>query len=306
MSLALLFPGQGSQHPGMLSWLDGHPLAQATLAQMAVHIGADWRVRLNDERWATRNAIAQPLLTGVCLAAWQALQLPAADVVAGYSVGELAAFGAAGVFDAQEALRLAVRRAELMDRCAAATVSEGALLSSSGVPVPLIDALCERFGLAVAIRIDPQRCVLGGARDALDAALQVLTEAGADSIWMPVRVASHTPLMRDAAQAFAQLIAPLPWRRPSAVIVSNFDGSGTRQPEALKQALAGQIASTVQWERCLNTLAERQPRCVLELGPGTGLSRLWAARHPDVPVRSVSEFLSAQAVSTWVRGVLRP
>ena len=90
MSLALLFPGQGTQYAGMLSWLESEPRAIPVLAAMATDLGQDWRARLNDEAWSRTNRVAQSLMTGVTLAAWQALApyLPQPTVVAGYSVGD--------------------------------------------------------------------------------------------------------------------------------------------------------------------------------------------------------------------------
>lgn len=304
MSLALLFPGQGVAHPEMLRWLDTHPLAQATLARMAADIGADWRARLADADWATGNGVAQCLLTGLSLAAWHTLapQLPQPVVVAGYSVGELAACAAAEVFDTSDALWLARRRAQAMDASGAG--AEGGLLSASGLSESVIASVCERLGLAVAIHIGPDRFVLGGPSAALAVAAPELTRLGAEAQALRVRVASHTPAMRAAAEAFAALIEPQPWRAARSTVVTNLDGEGQRQPQALKIALAGQIAATVQWHRCLQTVAERMPRCVLEVGPGTTLSRMWAARHADIPVRSVDEFHSADAVVAWVRKAL--
>src|SRR5262245_33015911 len=119
MSIGLLFSGQGTQHPQMLPWLDdAHPLMRSTLSLLGVQ---DWRQALQDAAWARCNRNAQVLLTGVALSAWSQLSaaLPAPAAIAGYSVGELAAFCAAGVYDADTAMDLAVQRAEAMDRAAA-------------------------------------------------------------------------------------------------------------------------------------------------------------------------------------------
>jgi len=304
MSLALLFPGQGVQHPEMLRWLDAEPAAAPMWAALAARLGADWRGRLADDAWASGNAVAQALLTGVSLAAWHALapHLPAPAIVAGYSVGELAACSAAGVFDAVDALDLAQQRANAMDRSAGAVPA--GLLAVAGVQADEVEALCARGGLAVAIRIGVDRCVIGGPLGALDAAVPVLAARGAELTPLRVRVASHTPTMTAAATAFDALIAPLAWRRGRCLVASNLDGAGRRDVAPLKHALAAQIDHTVRWDRCMNTVAERQPRCVLEVGPGTSLARMWAARHPEVPARSVDEFHSAQAVIAWVRRAL--
>ena len=104
MRYAVLFPGQGGQHAGMLPWLESEPASAPILAAMARRLGDDWRARLEDQDWRHSNAVAQPLVTGTSLAAWAALEpmLPVPPtIVAGYSVGELAAAACARAFDAE-------------------------------------------------------------------------------------------------------------------------------------------------------------------------------------------------------------
>ena len=300
MTLALLFPGQGVQHPDMLRWIDDVPAAAGALAAMAARLGPDWRAHLADDTWATSNRVAQSLMTGTSLAAWRALagHLPAPVAVAGYSVGELAAFGAAGVYDDEMALSLAELRSRAMDTSAAGHA--GGLLSASGVPGEVVTALCARLDLAVAIDVAPDRVVLGGAADALTEAAAELRARGADVVPLKVRVVSHTRWMQAASDTFAAHLAPMPWRPAAAWVVTNLEGSAERAVPPLKRALAGQVAATVRWREAMETLAERRPTCVLEVGAGSALSRLWRAHRPEVPVRSVDEFNSVSAVVTWV------
>jgi [acyl-carrier-protein] S-malonyltransferase len=304
MSLALLFPGQGTQHPAMLPWLDAEPEAAPTLAALAAHIGADWRERLADSAWATDNAVAQVLLTGLSIAAWQCLapRLPAPAAIAGYSVGELPAFCAAGVFDAGIALDLAQRRADAM--AASVRHLDTGLLAVQGLGEAAIDAACRQHGLAVAIRMAPDRAVLGGLAAALIEATVALERAGARCTRLAIGLASHTPWMAAAAHDFALDLAPLHFAAPRTSLVCNLTGAAVRGEPALRAALSGQIAAPVQWERCLDTLAERGLRCVLEVGPGSSLSRLWNERQPTVPARSIDEFRSPGAVAQWVRSRL--
>jgi [acyl-carrier-protein] S-malonyltransferase len=72
----------------------------------------------------------------------------------------------------------------------------------------------------------------------------------------------------------------------------------------MKECLARQLASTVLWDSCMDAIAERRVRCVLEVGAGHALANLWRDRHPDIPVRSVDDFRSAQAVARWVASTL--
>lgn len=299
MGLALLFPGQGAQHAQMLPWLDGCPAAAPALAALAQPLCADWRTRLQDTAWLHTNAVAQPLLTGVSLAAWQAVagQLPAPVAIAGYSVGELAAFAAAGVYDVPTALDLAAHRARAMD--AAAAGHAGGLLSVQG---PRAAALAELApGLAVAIRIGTERALVGGPALLLDSAAAAWTAAGLRCTRLPIAVASHTPWMAAAAEAFARHLATVALRPPRTAVVCNFTGTASRQLAPLAQALSAQIAATVRWDECMDSLAERGARCVLEVGPGATLAAMWRERHPGIPARSADEFRSAQGLVDWVR-----
>ena len=297
MSYALLFPGQGSQHAEMLPWLESQAAAQPTLQRMAQAIGADWRVRLQDSDFLHANAIAQPLVTGTALAAWAVLQpllKTAPAIVAGYSVGELPAFACAGVFDTAAALSLATRRAAAMDRAGAGAIT--GLLSVSGLPADQVAAPLE-----CAIRLGPTHHIFAGRRVELEAAEPLLTAAGAQCKWLEVRLASHSSWMTTASVEVAALLQALPLAAPDCPVATNFSGNATRRVEVLRHDLAQQISHTVEWAACMEAVAERGVHCVLELGAGHALAKLWAQRFPDIPVRSLEDFRSPEAVAAWVR-----
>ena len=299
MTLALLFPGQGTQHEAMLAWLETEPAARPVLDRMGAALGADWRARLADPGWAQSNAVAQSLVTGSSAAAWTVLApgLPRVVAVAGYSVGELAACVAAGMLDADDAMTLAARRAAAMDACAA----DGAagLLGLSNVDAHDVDAACARWGLEVAIRTGARRCIVGGPMDALALAAGHLAGLGAKTTPLGVRVASHTRAMRPAVPAFAQALALARWRAPRVAWVAGITGTALRDTAEVRRVLAEQLATTVRWDACMDAVAERRPDAVLEVGPGTTLARLWRERHPAIPVHSCDEFASARQVLDW-------
>lgn len=310
MTLALLFPGQGTQHPDLLPWLERTPACAPVLAAMVARIGPDWRAVLADAERASDNRFAQPLLTGLSLACWAALApgLPAPGVIAGYSVGELAAASAAGLCDAATALALAAQRAERMSQAAALTLPGRAsgLLALSALDEARREALCARHGLALAIRIAPDSAIVGGPAEALDAAQADLESQGTGVriTRLAVRIASHTPWMAPAATAFAEDLAAAGLLAPRTWLVGNADGAARRDRAGVLRGLAAQIAAPVRWDVCLDSVAERGARCVLEVGPGRTLAKMWQARHPHIPVRSVEDFGSPQAVVDWVGRVL--
>ncbi|CAN7577467.1 ACP S-malonyltransferase [Rhizobacter sp. LjRoot28] len=298
MSYAVLFSGQGAQHPAMLPWLDTDPLIDRVQALLGI---GDWRHALEDAAWAVRNRNAQLLLTGVGLAAWGALaaRLPAPAAIAGYSVGELAAFSAAGAFSPQTALDLASVRAEAMDRCAAA--SPGSLMAVSGISEAELLRLCEGTGLAVAIRLDRDSLVLGGPSAALSAIEPQATAMGARCTPLAVSVPSHTPSMQPAADDFLATLERLELNAPRITLIGNATGDRLPDGQSARAALADQMATTVRWSDVLDTLHARRVSCVLEVGPGRALAAGWNRIHPDVPARSVEDFRSVEAVTAWVR-----
>lgn len=297
MSFGLLFSGQGMQHAAMLPWLGEDALTRAVGACLGVR---HWRDSLADPARAQRNAVAQPLLAGIGLSAWRQLsaQVGAPAAVAGYSVGELAAFSAAGVLDASRVVELAALRAAAMDRCALR--EPGGLIAISGLAAAALQSLLAQTGLAVAIRNGPENLVLGGPVPALERAGQIARAQGAHGTRLRVELASHTPWMHDAALAFAQALAAESLQAPATLLFSNAQDR-VRDAAGARQALSTQIATTVRWDECMDQMAARQLGCVLEIGPGQALARLWSQRHPHIPARSGDDFRSIAAIAAWLR-----
>ena len=296
MSFALLFSGQGTQHPAMLPWLTDDGLVHDTCSRLGVD---DWRHALADPAWAQRNDNAQTLLTGLALAAWNQLapQVASPAAVAGYSVGELAAFSAAGVIDPETAAALAAARAQAMDRCA--EQAPGGLLAVSGLAETRLEQLRLESGLAIAIRNGIESVILGGPYAALDAAERMASLDGAQCTRLRINVASHTPWMREAAESFSRTLAHVPLHPPQSVLFSN-TGERISDAASARVALAAQIESTVRWDDCMENVAARQVTCVLEVGPGQALARMWNQRFPTIPARACDDFRSAAAIAAWL------
>jgi len=296
MSFALLFSGQGNQHPAMLPWMADDAIVQDMRTRLGVE---DWRRAMADPDWAERNDNAQTLLTGLALAAWNQLAPLVASpaAIAGYSVGELAAFSAAGVVDSHSTIELAQRRAEAMDACAAR--APGGLLAVTGLSSPRVESLCAQAGLALAIRNGPDSVILGGPSAALAQAQRIALLEGAQCTRLRVAVASHTPWMREAADRFARTLEGVAFQAPQVTLFSNA-ADRIRDAASACNALAAQIATTVRWDECMDNVMARQIRCVLEIGPGQALARMWNQRYPAVPARACDEFRSAAAIAAWL------
>ena len=297
-SLGILCPGQGAQHADMLALLTAEPAALAVLAQAEAVLGvAPATLAAGPELFT--NAVAQPLICAAGLATWAALapKLPPVRVFAGYSVGELTAWACAGALPAATLIRLASLRAAAMD---AACREPTGLLAVRGLDRPQIEALCSAHGCAPAIVNDHDRLVVGGPRAALPDFEAAALALGAQLTPLAVSLASHTPWLAAAVPPFAQTLAGAAFAAPAAPVLAGIDGSaGFARPDALR-TLPAQIAQTVDWAACADALVERGCTVLLELGPGSGLSRMVRDRHPELAARSVADFRSLDGAADWV------
>ena len=234
------------------------------------------------------------------LATWAALReknLPEPRAIAGYSVGELAAYGCAGALEPGEVIQLAKRRAQEMD---AATPGEGGLMAVRGLLLPEMRMLCEKFGVEIAIVNDVDRLVIGGPREGLAHCAEAATDAGAKVTPLNIAIASHTSLMRPAVENFRAALEAAAWRKPSAPVMAGTGGAPIYGKAQAIDVLARQIAETVNWAACLDGLVEMGCTVLLELGPGAALSRMARDRAPNIPARSVADFHSLDGVVAWV------
>ncbi|PPU75665.1 MULTISPECIES: malonate decarboxylase subunit epsilon [Xanthomonas] len=298
MSLAILCPGQGGQHPEMFAQVADAPAAPEVVALADALLGtSSQRLAADPGRYA--NAIAQPLVCAGTLAQWQALrqQLPTPLMALGYSVGELAAHAVAGSMEIATCLQLAATRARLMD---AASPAHAGLMAVVGLPLTTLESLCNSHGAALAILNGDDHAVLGGPRAALQALGDDAQARGARTTLLPVSVPAHTPWLREAADAFAIELNKVAVRAPAVRVLAGIDARAVTTPALVVDSLSAQIAQTVRWRDVLVQAAERGARVFLELGPGSALARMVREVVPGCEARSVDEFHGIHGVVEWV------
>jgi [acyl-carrier-protein] S-malonyltransferase len=306
MTLAVLCSGQGLQHSQMFS-LTGNAEAAASVFAHAAKLldGRDPRelVRTDQASVLHRNRVAQILCVSQTLSAAAALRnvWPKQILLAGYSIGEMAAWGVAELFDSATTLDFVALRAELMDT--ASTPGDG-LLSVRGLSRPSVDDLCKRYSAAVAIVNPDDAFVLGGSGAALDAlAIEAMKMGTARVTRIAVNVAAHTASLAAASSAFHAALkrTPTSGKKDSRVrLFSGVDGTAVLDTAAGKHKLAKQISHTVEWAACLESCLEAGASAFLELGPGSALSNMFASAYPNIPSRSLDDFRTIQGVASWV------
>lgn len=304
-TLAILCSGQGRQGPGMFDLVADAPEAQEVFAAAAAALGGrDPRdiARAGDERELHANATAQVLCCAGALAAWAALKPRLGDrrlVVAGYSVGEVAAWGVGGAIEPAAVFDIVAKRAALMD---AASPGPSGLLAVRGLAGPAVERVCREAGVHLAIRNAPDRAILGGRLADLDRAGEAARRAGAEGVTaIPVGVPSHTPLLREAAEGFDTVLRGLDGVcPPSSRLLSGIDGAAVFDVGAGLGKLARQVAETVDWAACMESCRAAGATRALELGPGDALARMMGGVIGERDSRSVAEFRTLAGVLRWL------
>lgn len=295
--LAFVFPGQGSQSIGMLAELaELHPQIRETFAEASDGAGVDlWALSQGGpEEQLNRTEFTQPALLAASIAVWRLWNTqdgakPA--VLAGHSLGEYTALVAAGALSLRDGAHLVRLRGQLMQDAAPAGV--GAMAAVLGAEDALVEAVCaEAAGSQVLVPANynsPGQIVIGGDAAAVDRALALLAEKGVrKAVKLAVSVPSHTPLMREAANRLAAVMAGLEWSVPSLPVVQNVDGKVHDGVDAIRQALVQQLYQPVQWTACVQALAAQGVSRVAECGPGKVLTGLVKRIDKSIEGRSLA------------------
>lgn len=275
---ALVFPGQGSQRVGMLADAPHNDDLERLLdaAEALSDIELRTIATMGDDEDLADTRIAQPLLY---LADWAwgiALLETGVDpvAVAGHSLGELAALAVAGAFSAEAGLELVVERSKLMSHAAAHT--PGAMAAVLGLDAGKVAEVVERIdSVWVANDNAPGQVVVSGERAAVEAASEALSAAGARRV-VPLKVsgAFHSPMMKDAASAFAGVLRGAEFSVTAYPVLQNTEPVPTRDPEVIRERLVGQITAPVRWTETMQALAVDGEITVIEAGPGAVLTGL--------------------------------
>ena len=274
--IAFLAPGQGSQTEGMLSpWLE-LPGAADRLSSWSTASGLDL-ARLGttaSTEEITDTAIAQPLIVAATLLAYQELTsrglLADQDVVvAGHSVGEIAAYAIAGVISADDAVALAATRgAEMAKACANEPTGMSAVLGGDETEVL---ARLEQLDLVAANRNAAGQIVAAGRLTALDKLAEDPPEKARVRA-LGVAGAFHTEFMASALDGYAAAVQNVATSEPTAVLLSNRDGQPVSSAADAMEKLVAQLTRPVRWDLCSETLRQRNVAAIVEFPPAGALS----------------------------------
>jgi [acyl-carrier-protein] S-malonyltransferase len=282
--VGLLFPGQGSQFPGMgFDLCSEYPEARRTFeeADDALGFALSRLCFEGPEAELTRTHNAQPAILAHSVAVHRVLgtRLPAPRCAAGHSLGEYSAYVAAGALEFGAAMRVVRRRGELM--LGSGDERPGAMAAVLGLDDEAAVAACREAGAEVggdcvaANYNSPGQLVISGDVATVDRALELVRAAGARrAVRLNVSGAFHSPLMKVAEAGLAEALAAVEFRDPSFAVVSNVTAEPVGDADRARELLTRQLTAPVRWTAVVRAMIEQGARVFYELGPGNVLTGL--------------------------------
>jgi len=280
-SVAVLFPGQGSQEKGM-----GRDLAEASndamdlwkLAEKASGLALREIYWDGDDASMANTRNLQPAMTVTTLNLWLMLKNKLCPMgMAGHSLGEYAALAAAGALPIPQALELVSLRGKLM---AEAGGTDGAMAAILKVSLETVEELVGKAAqatggiLLVANYNTPGQYVISGRKDAVDQAAGLCKEVKGRAIPLAVSGAFHSPMMAEAATELQKVLAKADWRAPSVPVFPNVTGQGESDPRQLESLLSRQMTSSVRWIDTMGSMYSAGARIFVEIGPKGVLTKM--------------------------------
>ena len=278
MKKAYVFPGQGSQYPGMAKDLyESNEIARMMLERANEILG----FRITDIMFEgtaeelKQTRVTQPAIFLHSVVMARCLQDFTPDMVAGHSLGEFSALVAAGAIDFEDGLKLVSVRAEAMQKaCEMNPGSMAAVLALETAKVEEICSACEGTVIPANYNCDGQ-IVISGEKEAVEKACIRMKEAGAKrALPLPVGGAFHSPLMEPARAELAEGIEKTVFRTPTCPIYQNVTALPSTDPEEIKKNLLAQLTAPVRWTQSVRNMAADGAEEFIELGPGTVLQGL--------------------------------
>jgi [acyl-carrier-protein] S-malonyltransferase len=277
MSLAFIFPGQGSQSEGMLSTLAAEfSEVEATYREASEVLGYDlWDIVQNGPADKLNSTdITQPAMLAAGVAVWRVWQAKGGAqpaVLAGHSLGEYTALVCGGSLAFTDAIKLVAERGRLMQ--AAVPAGTGAMAAVLGLEDDAVRQACSDAAAGEVLEAvnfnSPGQVVVAGNKAAVERVVDLAKERGAKrALLLPVSVPSHCALMQPAADQLATVLKDVAIQAPTIPVINNADVASPSEPDAIRDALVRQLYSPVRWVETIQKMATDGVERLIECGPG--------------------------------------
>lgn len=308
INLAYVFPGQGSQHLGMLAELaEQHSSIKESFALVSERIGYDlWHlVQEGPESKLNQTEHTQVAMLTADVAIYQLLQesgYGASKMMAGHSLGEYAALVCANALSLEDAASLVAKRGQLMQRTV--PLGQGAMAAIVGLGDEQIELICrqassDEFLVSPANYNAIGQIVIAGNTSAVEKAVQLADEAGARlAKIIPVSVPCHCPLLKEAAEIFEEHLELANFKTPTTPVISNVDLTVYESPAQIRNLLKNQLFSPVQWVKTIQLMKKNGVNYLIECGPGKVLSGLTKRIERELTTISVNDRSSLEQALT--------
>ena len=293
MSVAFLFPGQGSQAPEMLHMLPDHPAVRRTfdevnqcLSQNVLDLDSDTALQ------STLSVQLALFISGVAMSRVLVEGGVQPEAVAGMSVGTFAAAVQSGTISLSDAVHLVRQRAGMMMKLYPKGYGLGAIVGLTERQVAALVGEVHTPQTPVYVANINAACqiVIAGSDEAIDQVLRAAQKSGARKAErLPVSVPSHCPLLEPVAEALTERLRTMTLQPPNLIYVGNVSARPLRSAEDIAVDLAGNIAHGVRWQDATTVLEELGCRLFLELPPGHVLTELAREAFPNVRTVAVGE-----------------
>ena len=294
MKKAYVFPGQGAQFVGMgKDMYENSELAKELFEKANEVLGfriTDLMFEGTDED-LRQTKVTQPaiFLHSVILTKTNADKFTP-DMVAGHSLGEFSALVAAGALDFEDGLRLVSKRAMAMQK--ACEIAPSTMAAIIGLADEKVEEICASIdGVVVPANYNcPGQLVISGTHEAIDAACEKLSEAGARrALKLPVGGAFHSPLMDPAKEELAAAIEQTTFKTPICPVYQNVSTKAETDPEVIKKNLVAQLTAPVKWTQSVQNMVADGMEQLVECGPGAVLQGLMKKINKEVPATSIEK-----------------
>ena len=305
MSLAIVFPGQGSQSVGMMAGFADLPIVEKTFVEANAILGVDlWKmVREGPAEALNQTVNTQPvmLVAGIaCWRAWREKNGPMPAWLAGHSLGEYSALVAAESMRFEEALPLVRFRAQAMQE--AVPEGTGGIAAILGLEEDAIRAVCAEAAQGEVVEAanlnSPGQIVIAWQRSAVERAMAVAKQKGAKrAVMLPMSAPSHCSLMKPAAERLRERLDAIEVRKPIVPVIHNRYVEAFTDPARIRQALVEQLYNPVRWIETIQFLGHKGVRRVVECGPGKVLTGLSKRIVPDIEYIAIQDSAALAAAS---------